>query len=169
MKDPSDSVLDWASHGIVARVQPSASSTFGKAVGASTLTLDEYLVGLDLIASDGFAKVLRNRSGVTTELNSLSGWNILPDDSLLVEVAVQNRGITASTPTTNDHHTPDGQTSSHPLPSLNTYEAHKVNFTWTVPSDQAIGIVPVSWHADQATSTLLMTILRMTSLKFPCL
>ena len=56
MKDPSDSVLDWASHGIVARVQPSASSTFGKAVGASTLTLDEYLVGLDLIASDGFAK-----------------------------------------------------------------------------------------------------------------
>ena len=148
MKDPSDSVLDWASHGIVARVQPSASSTFGKAVGASTLTLDEYLVGLDLIASDGFAKVLRNRSGVTTELNSFSGWNILPDDSLIVEVAVQNRGITASTPTTMTITHPDGQTSSHPLPSLNTYEAHKVNFTWTVPSDQAIGIVPVSWHAD---------------------
>ena len=43
---------------------------------------------------------------------------------------------------------PDGQTSTHPLPSLDTYEAHKVNFTWTVPTDQAIGIVPVSWQAD---------------------
>ena len=148
MKDSSDSALDWASHGIVARIQPSASSTFGNAVGASTLTLDEYLVGLDLIASDAFAKVLRNRSGMTTELNSLSGWNILPGDSLLVEVAVQNRGITASTPTTMLITHPDGQTSSHPIPSLNTYEAHKVNFTWTVPNDQGIGIVPVSWEAD---------------------
>ena len=34
------------------------------------------------------------------------------------------------------------------MPSLATYEAHKVNFTWVVPTDQAIGIVPVSWQAD---------------------
>ena len=125
-----------------------ASSSFGNAVGSTTLTLDEYLVGLDLISSDKFAKVLRNRSGVVTELNSLSGWNILPGDELLVEVAVQNRGITSSTPTTMTITHPDGQISTHPLPSLATYEAHKVNFTWAVPSDQAIGMVPVSWQAD---------------------
>ena len=147
-RDSSSSALDWASHGIVARVQPSASSSFGNAVGSTTLTLDEYLVGLDLISSDKFAKVLRNRSGVETELNSLSGWNILPGDELLVEVAVQNRGITSSTPTTMAITHPDGQISTHPLPSLATYEAHKVNFTWTVPSDQEIGMVPVSWQAD---------------------
>ena len=147
-KDSSASALDWASHGIVARIQPSASSSFGNAVGATTLTLDEFLVGLDLISSESFAKVLRNRSGVVTELNSLSGWNILPGDELLVEVAVQNRGITSSIPTTMTITHPDGQTSTHPLPSLDTYEAHKVNFTWTVPTDQAIGIVPVSWQAD---------------------
>ena len=148
VRDSSSSALDWASHGIVARVQPSASSSFGNAVGSTTLTLDEYLVGLDLISSDKFAKVLRNRSGVVTELNSLSGWNILPGDELLVEVAVQNRGITSSTPTTMTITHPDGQISTHPLPSLATYEAHKVNFTWAVPSDQAIGMVPVSWQAD---------------------
>ena len=147
-RDSSSSALDWASHGIVARVQPSSSSSFGNAVGSTTLTLDEYLVGLDLISSDSFAKVLRNRSGVVSELNSLSGWNILPSDVLLIEVAVQNRGITSSTPTTMTITHPDGQISTHPLPSLATYEAHKVNFTWTVPSDQAIGIVPVSWQAD---------------------
>ena len=150
-RDSSSSALDWASHGIVARIQPSSSSAFGNAgsaVGSTTLTLDEYLVGLDLISSDNFAKVLRNRSGVVTELNSLSGWNILPSDELLVEVSVQNRGITSSIPTTMSITHPDGQMSTHPLPSLATYEAHKVNFTWTVPSDQAIGIVPVSWDAD---------------------
>ena len=146
--DASDSALDWASHGIVASVQSSAEAAYGTAVGASTLTLDEYLVGLDLIASDDFAKILRNRSGVLTELNSLSGWNILPNDTLMIEVAVQNRGITSSAPTSMSINRPDGQTSSHPLPSLATYDAHKVNFTWTVPSDQVIGGVPVSWHAD---------------------
>ena len=147
-RDSSSSALDWASHGIVARIQPSSSSSFGTAVGSTSLTLDEYLIGLDLISSDTFAKVLRNRSGVVTELNSLSGWNILPGDELLVEVAVQNRGITSSTPTTMAITHPDGQTSSYPLPSLATYEAHKVNFTWLVPSDQIIGTVPVSWQAD---------------------
>jgi len=147
-RDSSSSALDWASHGIVARVQPSVSSAFGNAVGSTTLTLDEYLVGLDLISSDKFAKVLRNRSGVVTELNSLSGWNILPGDELIVEVAVQNRGITSSTPTTMTITHPDGQISTHPLPSLATYEAHKVNFSWAVPSDQAIGMVPISWQAD---------------------
>lgn len=147
-RDPSGSALDWASHGIVARIQPSAGSSFGTSVGSTTVTLDEYLIGLDLIASEDFGKVLRNRSGELTELNSLSGWNILPNDELLIEVAVQNRGISASTPATMTITQPDGQISSHPLPSLATYEAHKVNFTWTVPSDQAIGIIPVSWQAD---------------------
>ena len=147
-RDSSSSALDWASHGIVARIQPSSSSSFGTAVGSTTITLDEYLIGLDLISGDTFAKVLRNRSGVVTELNSLSGWNILQGDELMVEVAIQNRGISSSIPTTMTITNPDGLVSSHILPSLATYEAHKVNFTWVVPSDQEIGIVPVSWQAD---------------------
>lgn len=146
-RDPSASLLDWASHGIVARVDPATESPTAH-VGASTLTLDEFLVGLDLIASEDFAKVVRNRSGVTTELNSRSGWNVLPGDELLVEVGVQNRGITTSTTSTIGVTGPDGQTTSFTLPPLPTYAAHKVNFTWIVPSDQAIGVVPVTWEAD---------------------
>jgi hypothetical protein len=146
-KDPSATLLDWASHGIVARIDPAVESPTTK-VGVSTLTLDEFLVGLDLIASEELAKVLRNRSGVVSELNSLSGWNVLPGDELLVEVGVQNRGITTSTSTTMSVTGPDGQDTSYPLPPLATYSAHKVNFSWTVPTDQAIGMVPISWEAD---------------------
>ena len=146
-RDPSASLLDWASHGIVARIDPATESPTAH-VGASTLTLDEFLVGLDLIASEDFAKVVRNRSGVTTELNSRSGWNVLPGDELLVEVGVQNRGITTSATSTIGVTGPDGQTTSFALPPLPTYAAHKVNFTWIVPSDQAIGVVPVTWEAD---------------------
>ena len=146
-KDPSATLLDWASHGIVARVDPATESPTTR-VGSTTVTLDEFLVGLDLIASEDFAKVLRNRSGVTTELNSRSGWNVLPGDELLVEVGVQNRGITTSTTSTIGVTGPDGTTSSYALPPLATYAAHKVNFTWIVPSNQAIGVVPVTWEAD---------------------
>ncbi|MBT6923576.1 MAG: hypothetical protein HOA35_03455 [Euryarchaeota archaeon] len=145
-RDSSATLLDWASHGIVARVDPTVQST--TTVGATTLTLDEFLVGLDLIASEDIAKVLRNRSGVLSELNSLSGWNVLPGDELLVEVGVQNRGITTSSATTMSVTGPDGQDTSYSLPPLATYAAHKVNFSWTVPEDQAIGILPVTWEAD---------------------
>ena len=146
-KDPSATLLDWASHGIIARIDPASESPTIH-VGATTVTLDEFLVGLDLIASEDFAKVLRNRSGVTTELNSLSGWNVLPGDELLVEVGVQNRGITTSTTTTIGVTGPDGLTTSYALPPLATYAAHKINFTWMVPENQAIGVVPVTWEAD---------------------
>ncbi|MDP6188428.1 MAG: hypothetical protein QF699_03805, partial [Candidatus Poseidoniaceae archaeon] len=145
-KDSSASLLDWASHGIVARIDPASQST--TTVGVSTLTLDEYLVGLDLIASEEFAKVLRNRSGVLSELNSLSGWNVLPGDELMVELGVQNRGITTSATSTILISGPDGQDTSYSLPPLATYAAHKVNFSWVVPDDQAIGILPITWEAD---------------------
>ncbi|MFL2949616.1 MAG: CARDB domain-containing protein [Candidatus Poseidoniaceae archaeon] len=146
-RDPSATLLDWASHGIVARINP-ASQSPTSIVGAATVTLDEFIVGLDLIASEEFAKVLRNRSGVVTELNSLSGWNVLPGDELQIEVGVQNRGITTSTTSVIALTGPDGQTNDYPLPPLATYAAHKVNFSWIVPPDQAVGIVPVTWEAD---------------------
>ena len=146
-KDPSATLLDWASHGIVARINPSSQSPT-TTVGVTTVTLDEFIVGLDLIASEDLAKVLRNRSGTLTELNSLSGWNVLPGDELLVEVGVQNRGITTSATSTLDVTGPDGQTTAYTLPPLASYSAHKVNFSWTVPEGQSIGVLPITWNAD---------------------
>ena len=138
--DSSAYDLDWASHAFVAKI--------ANHIGVATITLDEYIVGLDLIADLDSAIVLRNRSGITSELNSITGWNVLPADQLSIEVSVKNRGIITSTPAEILITHPDGQTSRHMMSSLATYAVHKVNFTWTVPADSPIGIIPMSWEAD---------------------
>ena len=141
--DDSSTSIDWASHGIVAR-----STSGATLVGANTITLDEELVVLDLFADFERAVITRTRDGVDKELNTLSGYNVLPGDDLKIEVTIQNKGITPSQATDLRIYPPSGQSFDLPLPSLSTYETFKTNFTWTVPESQAIGIVPVSWEAD---------------------
>jgi hypothetical protein len=141
--DSSAYDLDWASHAFVAKI--------ANHIGVSTITLDEYMVGLDLIADLDSAIIIRNRSGITSELNSITGWNVLPLDQLFIEVSVKNRGITTSTPADMLITHPDGQSSRHMMSPLATYAVHKVNFTWTVPADSNIGIIPLSWEADPDT------------------
>ena len=62
--DTSATTVDWASHGIIA----SSNGMYGVA----TITLDENIVGLDLVAGLERANILRNRSGELTTLNSVS-------------------------------------------------------------------------------------------------
>ena len=119
--DYSSTNTDWASHGVVAKA--------GNYVGSTTVTLDEYLVGLDLIADQERAVITRNRSGELSTVSSLSGYNVLPGDELTVEVAVVNKGITTSSPTQMRIYHPDGTIFDLGLPSLGTYESHKVDFT----------------------------------------
>ena len=138
--DYSATNTDWSSHGIMAKS--------GSYVGAATITLDEYLVGLDLIADEERAVIIRNRSGVVSTVSSLSGYNVLPGDDLTIEVAVVNKGITTSTATDLRIYHPDGSIFDLGLPPLATYESHKVNFTWTVPADAAIGTLPIRWESD---------------------
>ena len=133
--DYSATNTDWSSHGIMAKS--------GSYVGAATITLDEYLVGLDLIADEDRAVIIRNRSGVVSTVSSLSGYNVLPGDDLTIEVAVVNKGITTSTATDLRIYHPDGSIFDLGLPALSAYESHKVNFTWTVPADAAIGAMPI--------------------------
>ena len=138
--DYSATNTDWSSHGIMAKS--------GSYVGAATITLDEFLVGLDLIADEERAVIIRNRSGVVSTVSSLSGYNVLPGDDLTIEVAVVNKGITSSAATDLRIYHPDGSIFDLGLPSLSTYESHKVSFTWTVPLDAAIGTLPIRWESD---------------------
>ena len=141
--DGSDTSIDWASHGIIAR-----SLTGTTLVGSKTITLDEELVALDLFADAERALITRTRDGVDRELNALSGYDVLPGDDLTIEVVIQNKGITSSQPTDLRIYPPIGQSFDIPMPSLGTYQTFKTNFTWTVPDSQAIGIVPISWEVD---------------------
>ena len=138
--DSSATQLDYASHGLVAKS--------GNRVGAATVTLDQYLVGLDVFADEEAAVIVRNRSGELTPLNALSGYNVLPGDNLSIEVSFNNRGITTSTATDASVTLPDGTVTEAYLPALETYEVFKMNLNWTVPEGTAIGNLELRWEAD---------------------
>ncbi len=140
--DPSPTTYDWSSHGIIA--WHASSNT----LGATTMTLDDNLVGLDLVAMTDRVSIERNRSGDLRPLNDISGYNVLPGDNLTFELPVMNRGVIVSTPTTVEVQQPDGQTNSFSVPSLSTYQEFRVGFTWTVPSDSMIGNVAITYEVD---------------------
>ena len=142
--DSSATVLDYASHGLVAKA--------GNRVGAATVTLDEYLVGLDVFAEVDAVNMLRTRCignvCTTTPLNAISGFNVLPGDYMDIEVSIKNRGITTSVVTDAQLTLPDGTVTTDQLPALATYQAHKMFAYWEVPANTSIGTVELLWEAD---------------------
>lgn len=144
--DSSATQLDYASHGLVAKA--------GNYVGAATVTLDQYLVGLDVFADEEAATIIRTRCirdiCTATQLNALSGFNVLPGDMLDIEVAFNNRGITTSIASDARLTTPDGEASTTELPALETYQVHRMYQIWTVPENASIGVLQILWEADTA-------------------
>ena len=142
--DSSATLLDYASHGLVAKA--------GNRVGAATVTLDEFLVGLDVFADEGAVVMYRERCignvCTTTQLNAISGFNVLPGDYLDIEVAIKNRGITTSVASDARLTLPDGTVSTDQLPALATYQTHKMFALWEVPENTSIGSVELLWEAD---------------------
>ena len=139
--DTSATTVDWASHGIVASI----NGMFGVA----TMTLDENIVGLDLVAGLERASILRNRSGELTTLNSISGFNVLPGDHLTVELPVYNRGVTTSLPTTAHITFPDGYEVTETLPALALYEQYIFEIEWQIDENSSIDNITIEWEADR--------------------
>ena len=78
-QDGSITSVDWASHGLVARTLSGTAL-----VGSKTITFDDDLVVLDLFADAERAVIKRDRDGEIKELNTLSGYNVLPGDQLII-------------------------------------------------------------------------------------
>jgi len=142
--DSSATSVDWASHGIVA--------SSGGMYGVSTITLDENIVGLDLVAALERASILRNRSGELTTLNSISGFNVLPGDNLTIQLPVYNRGITTSVPTTTHITYPDGFEVVQNLPALALYEQYIFEIEWIVDINSSIDNQTIQWEVDRQLS-----------------
>ncbi len=142
--DTSATTVDWASHGIVA--------SSGGMYGVSTITLDENIVGLDLVAALERASILRNRSGEFTTLNSISGYNVLPGDNLTIQLPVYNRGITTSIATTTHITFPDGYEIVEALPALALYEQYIFEIEWNIDSNASIDNQTVVWEVDRQLS-----------------
>lgn len=142
--DTSATTVDWASHGIVA--------SSGGMYGVSTITLDENIVGLDLVAALERVSILRNRSGEVTTLNSISGYNVLPGDNLTIQLPVYNRGITTSIATTTHITFPDGYEVVETLPALELYEQYLFEIEWSIDSNANIDNQTVVWEVDRQLS-----------------
>ncbi len=142
--DSSATTVDWASHGIVA--------SSGGMYGVATITLDENIVGLDLVAALERASILRNRSGEVATLNSISGFNVLPGDHLTIQLPVYNRGITTSTPTSTHITYPDGFEITESLPALALYEQHIFEIEWLVDLNSSIDNQTIQWEVDRQLS-----------------
>ena len=142
--DTSATIVDWASHGIVA--------SSGGMYGASTITLDDNIVGLDLVAAMERANILRNRSGELDSLNTISGYNVLPGDYLTIQLPVYNRGITTSTPTTTHITYPDGSEVSEVLPALGMFEQFVFEIEWQVDNNSSIDNQTIQWEVDRQLS-----------------
>ena len=139
--DTSATTVDWASHGIVA--------VSGNMYGVATITLDENIVGLDLVAGLERASILRNRSGEITTLNSISGFNVLPGDILGIQLPVYNRGVTTSTPTTVHITYPDGYEIAESLPALALYEQFIFETEWIIDTNSSIENITIQWEVDK--------------------
>ena len=139
--DTSATTVDWASHGIIA--------VSGGMYGVATITLDENIVGLDLVAGIERASILRNRSGELTTLNSISGFNVLPGDNLDVQLPVYNRGVTSSAPTSVHITFPDGFEVSETLPALAFYEQYTFEIEWIIDSNSIIDNITIQWEVDR--------------------
>lgn len=141
--DTSATTVDWASHGIVA--------VSGSMYGVATITLDENIVGLDLVAGIERASILRNRSGDLTTLNSISGFNVLPGDVLGIQLPVYNRGVTTSAPTIVHITYPDGYEVTESLPALAFFEQYIFELEWTIDINSSIENITVEWEIDKQT------------------
>jgi len=140
--DTSASSIDWSSLGIIAKS--------GNMLGVSTITLDENIVGLDIVASLERASILRNRSGDLSTLNVISGFDVLPGDELNIQLPVYNRGITDSMASTVTITLPDGQQIVDQLPSLKLYEQYIFEVNWTIDGNSGIDNQSIEWEVDSS-------------------
>ncbi len=140
--DPSWTDFDIASHGIIGWIQGSNQ------VGVSTLTIDDNLVEVDLVTSAASVAMERVRGNETIIQSSATGLNAVPGDQLTFSVPVRNIGLLSSPPTELEVTTPDGTTSRASVPSLGPLAEARAEVSWTVPTNQPIGDVTLSFEAD---------------------
>lgn len=140
--DPSPTNFDWASHGIIAWVAAS------KQVGVDTFTLDDSIITLDYRPNGQGVSVERTRDGTTVILNPTVGYNAVPGDAVIFSIPVENLGILDGPATELLVTGPDGTTSRSSVSAISALGTMWVQASWTVPSNQVVGVVTISFEVD---------------------
>lgn len=140
--DPSPTLHDWASHGIIAWVSGS------KKVGVDTITLDDSLVSLDYSPRSSGVSVQRTRDGSSITLDPSIGYNAIHGDELIFSVPVENRGILPGPSTELEVTAPDSSTSRTTVNPLGALGEQWIQISWTVPASQPLGTTTLYFEVD---------------------
>ena len=140
--DDSPSTDDMGSHGFI------IWDPVQKIVGARTIILDPDVVAIDLAARADHLIIERFRGEDSTFLSDAVGWNAVPGDLLQMSLPAQNIGIMTSNETEMEVNAPDGSTIRADVPALSAFQEARVSVNWTVPEEQPIGTVSISFEVD---------------------
>lgn len=140
--DESPSPDDIGSHGII------FYDPVQKIVGVRTIILDPNVVAIDLAARDDRLIIERTRGNESTFLNDAAGWNAVPGDLLQMSLPAQNLGVLTSNATELEVDAPDGTQIRGTIPALSAFQEERVIVNWTVPENQPIGTVSVTFEVD---------------------
>jgi hypothetical protein len=140
--DDSPSTDDMGSHGFI------IWDPVQKIVGTRTIILDPDVVAIDLAARADHLIIERFRGDDSSFLSDAVGWNAVPGDLLQMSLPAQNLGILTSNETEMEVNAPDGSTIRADVPSLSAFQEARVTVNWTVPQEQAIGTVAISFEVD---------------------
>ncbi len=138
--DDSDTTYDVGTHGLIAW-------DGYQGLGVKTLIIDPNAEGIDLVARSSGIVIERTRGSETTILTSVTGFSAQRGDTLSLSFPIQNRGISASIPTTLEINGPGGS-NSYSIGSLTAYQEQRITISWDVPNDQAFGFVSFGFIVD---------------------
>ncbi|HJM44630.1 MAG TPA: CARDB domain-containing protein, partial [Candidatus Poseidoniaceae archaeon] len=138
--DDSDTTYDVGTHGLIAW-------DGYQGLGVKTLIIDPNAEGIDLVARSSGIVIERTRGSETTILTSVTGYSAQRGDTLSLSFPIQNRGISASIPTTLEINGPGGS-NSYNIGSLTAYQEQRITINWDVPDDQAFGFVSFGFIID---------------------
>ena len=139
--DNSTTIEDVGSHGVI------VWDPVAKYVGVSTVVLDPDVTAIDLVARTDNVIVERVRDGISVNVPP-NLINTIPGDELKFTMLVQNRGTETSPATEVEVSSPDGSSSYVGVPSLTPMESLAVLANWTVPVNQAIGNISLTFEVD---------------------
>ena len=139
--DDSITIEDEGSHGVI------VWDPVAKIVGVSTVVLDPGVTAIDLVARPDSVVVERIRDGDTQTVPPGS-INSIPGDVLIFTMLVQNRGTETSPATEVEVSSPDGSATRVAAPSLGPMESLAFVANWTVPENQAIGSLTLTFEVD---------------------
>ena len=139
--DNTSTSEDVGSHGLI------VWDPVTEIIGVSTVVLDPEVTAIDLVARSDSVVIERTRENITENVPPYAVYT-LPGDELKFTMLTQNRGTETAPQTVVEVSSPDGTSSRSPVPSLTPMESLAFVANWTVPENQVVGDITLTFEVD---------------------